>query len=221
MAKSVEELSKQFEVMKKQFAGFQNMMQNSLDSLNAMGSWQTSANKAFGELREQAVNAMSSLDAVTKRVDLAATRMDSLEARLTMALVPAPQVLQAPSPRLVDLNLAPGSSSSSPAKDGEQPMGPGEHYGRFLGPRLQDINKGTLPNPNPPPFISIEDDCPSNCRSPPFPKMEFPKFDGSFLCSWYDQCEVFFEVYVTHPSLKTRFATLNFKGVALTWFQTV
>jgi hypothetical protein len=66
------------------------MMQNSLDSLNAMGSWQTSGDKAFGELREQAMNATSSLDAVTKRVDLAATRMDSLEAWMTMAPVPAP-----------------------------------------------------------------------------------------------------------------------------------
>jgi hypothetical protein len=51
--------------------------------------------------------------------------------------------------------------------------------------------------------------------------MEFQKFDGSFPRSWRDQCEVFFEVYATHPSLKTWFATLNYMGVALTWLQTV
>ena len=32
---------------------------------------------------------------------------------------------------------------------------------------------------------------------------------------------MFFELYAVHPSLKTRFAALNFRGVAKTWLQTV
>lgn len=51
--------------------------------------------------------------------------------------------------------------------------------------------------------------------------MEFSKFDGDSPRFWHDQCEVFFEVYAVHPSLKTRFATLNFKGGAATWLRTV
>ena len=51
--------------------------------------------------------------------------------------------------------------------------------------------------------------------------MEFPKFDGDFPRLWRDQCEVFFEVYAVHPSLKMRFAILNFKGVAASWLQTI
>ena len=145
MAKSLEELPTQFEVMMKQFAGFQNMMQNSLDSLNAMGAWQVSADKAFADLRERADGATTSLVDVSKRVDLAASRMDSLETRLTMALAAAS--IQHGT-RVVDLNLALGSSSSSLAKDGEQPMGPGEHCGDVLGPRPQDIYKGMFPLPN-------------------------------------------------------------------------
>lgn len=77
------------------------MMQNSLDSLNAMGSWQTSADKAFEELREKVEGMATTLEAVSKWVDLAATRMDSIESRLTMA--PAtPQHL--PSLKIMDLN---------------------------------------------------------------------------------------------------------------------
>ena len=64
------------------------------------------------------------------------------------------------------------------------------------------------------------DDVPYS-RSPPFPKMDFLKFDGEFPRLWRDQCEVYFEVYAVHPSLKTRFATLNFKGAVVTWLQTV
>lgn len=48
----MEDLSARFETMSKQFEGFQKMMQNTLDSLNAMGSWQSSADKAFGDLRD-------------------------------------------------------------------------------------------------------------------------------------------------------------------------
>lgn len=73
--------------------------------------------------------------------------MDSLETWLTMAPTPAPIHHGT---RIVDLNLAPGSSSISPAKDKEQPMGPGEHCGDILGPRPQDINKGMFPCLNPP-----------------------------------------------------------------------
>ncbi|CAD6222998.1 unnamed protein product [Miscanthus lutarioriparius] len=49
MAKNVEELAVKFELMMKQFSGFQNMMKDSLDSLNAMGSWQISADKTTFE----------------------------------------------------------------------------------------------------------------------------------------------------------------------------
>lgn len=49
---------------------------------------------------------------------------------------------------------------------------------------------------------------------PPFPKLEFPKFDGSNPRLWRDQCLMYFEVYGVHDSLKTRFAALNFQGAA-------
>jgi hypothetical protein len=61
----------------------------------------------------------------------------------------------------------------------------------------------------------------SSSHHPPFPKMEFPKFDGSNPCLWRDQCEVYFEVYAVEEMMKTRFASLNFKGSAATWLQTV
>jgi hypothetical protein len=221
MAKSVEELASQFEKMMQQFNGFQSMMQSSLDSLNAMGAWQVTADEAFGELRRQADGASSALQAVTKQVDLAATRMNSLEARIEKATAGPTFVHPHPGSRSVDLNLAPGTSPCSPARDGERPKGHGDDCGGILGPRPQYFNKGTFVTPRPSPVIPVEDEMPVHCRSPPFPKMEFPKFDGESPRLWRDQCEVFFEVYAVHPSLKTRFATLNFKGMAASWLQTV
>lgn len=76
------------------------------------------------------------------------------------------------------------------------------------------------PPPNPPPVQEHSDDNHFNSRSPPFLKMDFPKFDGAFPRLWRDRCEMFFEVYSVPPMLKTRFAALNFKGVVATWLQT-
>jgi hypothetical protein len=156
-----------------------------------------------------------------KQVDLTTSRMDSLEAWLTMAPATTPIVHPPPVSRPMDHNLAPESSSCSPVRDGEQPKGHGEHCGEILGPRPQNFGKGMFVALNPPPVILVDDDAPANCCSPPFPKMEFPKFDGEFPRLWRDQCEVFFEVYAVHPSLKTWFATLNFKGMAASWLQTI
>lgn len=210
----MEELSTQFEKMMKQFAGFQTMMQNSLDSLNAMGAWQATADKSLDDLRQQAHGTSSSLQAVTKRMDLAVSRMDSLETRLTTAPTAALTVHHASGGRPMDLNLAPGPSLCSPARDGERPKGHGDDCGGILGPRLQNFGKGTFAALNHSSVFPVDEDAPVNCRSPPFPKMEFPKFDGEFPRLWRDQCEVFFKVYAVHSSLKTRFATLNFKGMA-------
>jgi hypothetical protein len=58
-------------------------------------------------------------------------------------------------------------------------------------------------------------------RSPPFPKLEFPKFDGSNSRLWQDHCTLFFKVYDVHPSLKTCFVALNFVGITKTWLHTV
>lgn len=220
MSKSIEELSTQFKLMMKQFVGFQSMMRSTLDSLDAIGLWQATADSAFDELREKAEGTTTSIGAVTKRMEIVASRMDALEARL----VTAPPVNLTPNPaqppivlRGMDLNMAPGSSTCSPALDGEWAKGRGEHCGGILGSRQQDYDKGTFPISHTTP----DDAGPAQFHSPPFPKMEFPKFDGEFPRLWRDQCEVFFEVYAVHPSLKTRFATLNFKGVAMSWLQTV
>jgi hypothetical protein len=51
--------------------------------------------------------------------------------------------------------------------------------------------------------------------------MEFPKFDGDNPRLWRDRCVLYFEVYGTHPMMRTRFTALNFQGSAATWLQTV
>ena len=61
----------------------------------------------------------------------------------------------------------------------------------------------------------------SSSHSPPFLKLEFPKFYGDNPWLWRDQCLMYFEVYGVHESLKTRFTALNFKGTVATWLQTV
>lgn len=91
-------------------------------------------------------------------------------------------------------------------------MGHGKHCGGFQGTRPQDYVEGmsidSLPISDP------------SLHPPLFPKLEFPKFDGSNPRLWMDHCAMYFEVYVVHPSLKTRFVVLNFVGTAKTWLHT-
>lgn len=65
-------------------------------------------------------------------------------------------------------------------------MGTDEHYGGLLGPWPHDINKGMFSCPNPPPVVPHDDAISMNCHSPPFPKMEFPKFDIDSARFWCD-----------------------------------
>jgi hypothetical protein len=67
----------------------------------------------------------------------------------------------------------------------------------------------------------VDDVFPPHNRSPPFPKIDFPKFDGENPYLWRDNCEMFFEMYDVHPSLKTRFVALNFKDLVAAWLQMV
>jgi hypothetical protein len=83
--------------------------------------------------------------------------------------------------------------------DEEWPKGHGEHCGGIMASRPQFISEGTCIEQ--PPVNSFSSD--AGPRSP------------------QDQCTMFFEVYLVHPSLKTRFAALNFIGTAKTWLHTV
>lgn len=53
------------------------------------------------------------------------------------------------------------------------------------------------------------------------PKMDFPKFDGENPKLWQQDCETYFELYHVLPSLRTRYASLNFRGTAALWLRNV
>lgn len=79
---------------------------------------------------------------------------------------------------------------------------------------------GMQPISQPPAVTSVGFE-PSTHGRVPYPKLDFPKFDGVNPRLWRDQCEKYFEVYSVQQSMKTRFATLNFTGAAALWLQSV
>ena len=80
---------------------------------------------------------------------------------------------------------------------------------------------GMFSDPNPSGFDSRGQSSFTSVRAPHLPKLEFPKFDGDNPRLWRDHCNMYFEVFSVAPSLKTRFAALNFKGAAVAWLQTL
>jgi hypothetical protein len=53
------------------------------------------------------------------------------------------------------------------------------------------------------------------------PKLNFPKFNGENPKIWAGKCEVYFDVFSIPPSLRTRYATLNFTSRAVLWLETM
>ena len=72
MAKSVDDLSAQFETMTKQFAGFQTMMRETLDKLDGLQSWKSTADESLGNLLQKT-------DAMGNRVNQASARLQVLD----------------------------------------------------------------------------------------------------------------------------------------------
>lgn len=56
-------------------------------------------------------------------------------------------------------------------------------------------------------------------RRPYMPKMDFPKFDGTDVRIWVDQCETFFNIYQITKSFKVSAATMNLVHNAAHWYQ--
>lgn len=77
------------------------------------------ANKAFGELRQQADATVTSIGAVNRHVEQTVARIDAMENRERAPPPPPP-----PPHGGMDLNLALGSSSHHSAMDGERPLDP-------------------------------------------------------------------------------------------------
>jgi hypothetical protein len=51
--------------------------------------------------------------------------------------------------------------------------------------------------------------------------MDFPKFEGENPMVWQQECETYFELYHVSDDLRTRYASLNFRGTAALWLRNV
>jgi hypothetical protein len=103
MAASLEELSAKFDDiakqmnsfsgMAKQFEGIREMMKQTLDSVNNMGSRETSTEVMISDLCTSADAATASFRNTSSRIDSLVMRIDSLEAPTNPGITPGPSVL--------------------------------------------------------------------------------------------------------------------------------
>jgi hypothetical protein len=191
------------------------MMTTSLDKLKALETWQATTEESLGTL-------LKSSSATAARVETV-SRVSRLEFRPPPPPPPPPpphwnlrDQHQPPQPTVagLDLNRALAASSSVTPPRVELP------YGHGYDNQIRDAGGGLLGGPPPrpgngtphdsAPHIQLLQDSPHH--HPPFPKIEFPKFDGANPRLWRDLCECYFEVYAVHTAMKTRFATLTSRG---------
>ena len=209
MAASVDELKTTMQAMAMQFAGFQDMMSTALDKLGALETWKETADGSLGTLLQKTTATATQVKETVSRVS-----------RLEFHPPPPPpppspphwSAQHHPPPAAVglDLNTAPEASSSATPPRPNSSMWHGDDN------QIRDAGGGILGFPPPRPgngmhyslvpqalsvHVSASDED-SGHHNPPFPKMEFPKFDGSNPCRWRDQCELYFEVYVVHATMK-------------------
>lgn len=131
-----------------------------------------------------------------------------------------------PAPRVGAVTSLPYTSIQLPPTMANLPNGhgielhPWDASGSVLGHMPLPAN-GTHNDHNSFAFEEVSSDRDHGLRSSPLPKMKFPKLDGSNPRWWADQCEIYFELYLVIPALKTRFTVLNFIAPASTWLQTM
>jgi hypothetical protein len=190
------------------------MMSTSLDKLSSLEAWRTTAEASMDTLVKRAPNTMA-------RINEMAAWIQWLEFRPQLPPPLPPPVqwqFREPPPPLhppvveIDLNIVPGASSCAAPLRVDSPMGHGA--GGSLLEALPPRNSNNVPTGPALPFHSFDE---TWHPYPPFPKMDFLKFDRSNPCLWHEQCKLYFDVYVVQEPMKTRFAVLNFKGNAAAW----
>lgn len=219
-------------------------MKTALDKLNDLQAWRTITETSIGNVMEQSKQATVRQQQLEAR-PVPAPPSASIPAAVLPQSVPQLALHQPPPgirpppvivpPYIItgtemaphfhggfDLNaaLASGSTSQSPNGHGS----PTDHRvvcGRAPSAQPQHPVTG-MPLPNSDhALVHHEDDIHVPSIHAPSSKMEFPKFNGDNPRLWCDHCVIYFEVYRTHPAMKTQFAILNFEGAVVTWLQTV
>lgn len=153
-------------------------MSTSLDKLSSLEAWRTTAEASMDTLVKRAPN-------TTAQINDMAAQIQWLEFRPPLPPPPPLPVqwqFREPPPSLhppvaeIDLNIAPGASSSAAPPRVDSPMG--HSVGRSLLGTLPPRNSNNAPTGPALPFHSSDE---SSHHSPPFPKMDFLKFDRSDL----------------------------------------
>lgn len=156
------------------------------------------------KLEEQAMR----LDQVQVKVNLSCDTLGKVQqeqvqagkqsAATPEAARPAPRA--PPPPNLSDglLGAAPGSTARSQNRHNQVP------------------NTSPYPSGEQGEHIQCED---ATGKRNWMPKMDFPKFDGTGVRIWLDQCESFFLLYSIPENFRVTSASLNLVGNAAHWFQ--
>ena len=210
MTTSMDELTKRFD-------GFEAVMTKMLDKLSGLEEWRSTADATMAKLLSSTTNTAPPPHH-SEQAPPSSSRPPLLPVRPTTA----PPHLSAHNFNPFDLNLAPPQDMRPSASSSERPSG---HH---VDHHHRDVGCGILGSHPPHPITGMFPEPPphrldhhSVGRSPPLPKLDFPKFDGENPRLWRDRCEMYFDVYGVSESSKTRFAALNFSVTAASWLHSV
>lgn len=97
-----------------------------------------------------------------------------------------------------------------------------EPSGLYVPPPARGMRAGlTAPVHVTPRSFDLDHDTADGSSRYRMPKMDVPRFDGEQPKLWQIQCEDYFEMYGTAPSLWVRLASLQFTGPAARWLSSI
>jgi hypothetical protein len=207
----------EFEKMGKQGAGIKELLKLLLDEVASNRSSLTKMEESMHELKMVADGSLKQIEEVEKRVE---------------ATLPPPPPSSTGSYPPPSGKVETGKSPPTTEKLLD-PMAGDNHL--HVETRNRGNREGILSIPPRPPECSVSHSAPTTpifCSDPLFekyfkppdhtqpghnypthkhlPKLDFPKFNGENTKIWARKWEVYFEVFSIPPSLRTRYATLNF-----------
>lgn len=164
--------------------------------------------KHLGEIDAKLVSQGERLDRVQAKMDLSMTSLGQVQleqtqvARALKAAVPsAPVASPTPAHQLPPLLSTPAGASAASTSTAPPPPPRSPQVSR--SPVHPDVSEGG-------------DFVPRRQWSP---KMDFPRFDGTDVRVWLDNCETYFGFYQIAEGFQVSAAALNMVGDASNWYQ--
>lgn len=190
-----------------------------------METFEEKVMKQFAEMNTKFIEQAQKMEAIQAKVDLSMSSLGQVQqdqAQLVRSFSkpppppPPPPQFTRPPPLTIPAKDGPGLMGAKPGAAPFPPSSSTNSIVMFLAPtpQVQSV-------PSSPSFAHAGNLDPSegSSRNHWMPKLDFPRFDGTYVRIWLDKCQSFFNLYQIPHGFKVQAASMHLTDSAAHWYQ--